>query len=156
MENNNNTNRGLQIKNAAAFNHSAHNLLSTTVQQHQSDENILMMMIPDIIICAFTCELYLKSILYKEQISFERVHNLDELFYLLKKETQDFIEEETINGLRHYAPNRKYDFKISLKDNGNAFVQTRYFYEKNLSIDYLFLNVFVKVLEHTSKEVYDQ
>lgn len=147
---------GMQIKNAATFNHSAHNMLNAVINKEQNNEGILMMMIPDIILCAFTCELYIKSILFKEKIKFKRVHNLDDLFYLLDKETQEFIGEETIKGLKHYAPELEYNFKEKLKNNGDAFAQARYFYENGLSVDYLFLNVFVKVLEHTSKEIYTQ
>lgn len=148
--------KGMQIKNAATYNHSAHNLLSEVINKSQGNEDVLMMMIPDIIICAFTCELYLKAMLYKENIKFGRTHKLDDLFYLLDKETQKFIEEETIRGLQHYTTNEKYDFINYLKRNGNAFIDIRYFYENSLSIDYLFLKVFVIVLENTSKQVYIQ
>ena len=54
------------------------------------------MIIPDVIICAFTCELYLKAILCKEDIKFEHIHRLNKLFYLLDEDTQKFIEEETL------------------------------------------------------------
>ena len=101
-------------------------------------------------------ELYLKSILCNKGIKFEHIHRLNDLFYLLDKETQKFIEEETISGLQHFAPNEKYNFKDSIEKNGNAFIETRYFYENGLSIDYLFLKVFVMVLENTSKQAFAQ
>lgn len=148
--------KGMQIKNAAIWNHSAHNLLSKVIDKNQGNEDIIMMTIPDIIICAFTCELYLKAMLYKENIKFGHTHKLNDLFYLLDKETQKFIEEDTITGLKHYAPNENYCFKDSLEKNGNAFIDTRYFYENGLSIDYLFLRVFVIVLENVSKQIYKQ
>lgn len=148
------TKKGLQIKNAATFNHSAHNLLSEVVNKSQNNEDILMMIIPDIVICAFTCELYLKSILCKQNIKFEHMHKLDELFDLLDGDTQKYIEEETLRGLYRFEPNKKYVFKDSLKTNGNSFIDVRYFYEHSMSIDYLFLKVFVIVLENVSKQVY--
>lgn len=150
--------KSVQIKNAAVFNHSAHNLLSEVIEKslNLNNENILMMITPDVIICAFTCELYFKAILYNEGIDFKQTHKLDELFLLLDTQTQKFIEQETISGLQHYDPKKVYDFKQTLKNNGNAFVQMRYFYEKNLSIDYLFLQVLVKVLEHTCNQVFKQ
>ncbi len=148
--------KGMQIKNAATWNHSAHNLLSEMVNKSQNNEDVLMMVIPDVIICAFTCELYLKAMLCKENIKFNHVHRLNELFYLLDEDTQKFIEEETLRGLQHYAPNEIYNFNDVLEKNGNAFVEMRYFYENSLSIDYLFLKVFVIVLESISKQVFSQ
>lgn len=148
--------KGIQIKNAATWNHSAHNLLSKVIDKSQGNKDIMMMTIPDIIICAFTCELYLKAMLYKENIKFGHTHKLNDLFYLLDKDTQQFIEEDTITGLKHYAPNENYSFKDSIEKNGNAFIETRYFYENDLSIDYLFLRVLVIVLENVSKQIYKQ
>lgn len=150
----NGMNKGMQIKNAATWNHNAHNLFSEVVNKSQNNEDVLMMIIPDVIICAFTCELYLKAILCKENIKFEHIHRLNELFYLLDEDTQKFIEEDTLRGLQYYAPNENYNFKESLEKNGNAFIEMRYFYEKGLSIDYLFLKVFVLVLENISKQVF--
>lgn len=148
--------RGMQIKNTATWNHSAHNLLSKMVDKSQDNEDVLMMIIPDIIICAFTCELYLKAMLCKKNIKFEHIHRLNDLFYLLDKDTQRFIEEETLRGLQHYFPNENYNFNDSIEKNGNAFIETRYFYENGLSIDYQFLRVFVIVLENTSKQAFVQ
>lgn len=37
------TKRGMQIKNAATWNHSAHNLLSKMVDKSQDNEDVLMM-----------------------------------------------------------------------------------------------------------------
>ena len=148
--------KGMQIKNAATFNHSAHNLLSEVVNKMQNNEDVLLMIIPDTIICAFTCELYLKAMLCKENKKFDHIHRLNDLFYLLDEHIQKLIEEETLRGLQHYNPNNKYVFKDILEKNGNAFVEVRYFYEKSLSINYLFLTIFVIVLENISKQVYDE
>ena len=57
MENEDVKKTGMQIKNAATYNHYAHNLLSEVVNKSQGNKDVLMMIIPDIIICAFTCEL---------------------------------------------------------------------------------------------------
>lgn len=77
--------KSVQIKNAAVCNHSAHNLLSQVIEKslNFNNENLLMMITPDVIMCAFTCELYFKAILYNEGIDINRTHKLDELFLLL-------------------------------------------------------------------------
>lgn len=143
------------LRNAAVYNHNAHKLISCIVQKGMENENIRLMCIPDIILCAFTCELYLKDLIYKESVQDEYVrgHKLDELYLLLSDNVKNYIKDETLEGLKTYCPNREYDFDQSLKENGNAFVEVRYFYENNIKIDYLFLTVLVEVLENISRQI---
>ena len=91
--------KSVQIKNAAVFNHSAHNLLSEVIEKslNLNNENILMMITPDVIICAFTCELYFKAILYNEGIDFKQTHELDELFLLLDTLLYNFINDTPVS-----------------------------------------------------------
>lgn len=149
-----NKEKGIQIKNAATFNHNAHNLVSAVIKKEQNSEDILSMLIPDIMLCAFTCELYLKSILVKNEIPFGRTHELDKLFYILDQETQALIEKETIKELKCFDPDCEYNFREILINNGNAFIEVRYFYENGFSINYSFLVAFTNALGRVSRQVY--
>ena len=118
------------IRAAASCNYEAHKLLDSVISQHNGNKNILLMSVPDIILCAFTCELYLKDLLSKESAdgSIPRGHKLNELFLMLSEDTRQEIESETLEGLSFFCPNETYNFLESLKKNGNAFVEmTIYF-----------------------------
>lgn len=90
---------------------------------------------------AFTCELYLKSILLCEKFNFydDRVkarHNLFDLFGYLSKNMQERIKEE------HPCSNtKKEEFEISLSEIGNSFVILRYlseYKEMGCNVQFLF------------------
>ena len=149
-----NISNSMYIKNAAVYSHTAHNLLNTVINSKPIGDEMKTMIIPDIIICAFSCELYLKAIIDRVYGKVCEVHRLDELYDLIPSDIQQCIRQETLEGLKTYAPNKKYNFEETLRKNGNIFVDARYFYEKNIDADILFLNILIQVLDHVSKYVF--
>lgn len=76
--------------------------------------------------CFFSCELYLKSILLFNQISFGKKHSLSELFKLLPIDIQSDIK------LRYpQIDNRNLDFDKELDDICDGFEVFRYIYERD-------------------------
>ena len=149
-----NISNGMHIKNAAVYSHTAHNLLSRAINSKSMGDEVKIMIIPDIIICAFSCELYLKAIIHSVCGKVCDLHRLDELYKLIPPDIQQCIQQETLEGLKTYAPNRKYNFEETLRKNGNLFIDARYFYEKNIDADILFLNILIQVLDQVSEYVF--
>lgn len=74
---------------------------------------------------AFSCELYLKCLLFANQIVVKNEHNLFELFNKLPKEIRDQIKKS------HPCGNiSREEFITNLKEIGEAFPAFRYVYEK--------------------------
>lgn len=101
--------------------------------------------IPAIVLKAFSCELYMKSLITNSNI--KKIHKLDELFMCLNKEDKDNIQEIIICVL---SKNNFYNidaFNEDLKKVANAFVDWRYFYENpEININLEFLNVLFETL----------
>jgi hypothetical protein len=74
---------------------------------------------------AFACELFLKAILYKHNITPERVHSLSDLFAMLPDRIQREIKAKAV--FQYESPE---DFDAILKFNSNAFGFIRYAHEK--------------------------
>jgi len=88
----------------------------------KSDSNLMS------VICvnfAFSCELFLKAILYKHNITPEKVHSLNDLFAMLPERIQ-----EQIKGKASFRYESKDDFDMILKYNSNAFGFIRYAHER--------------------------
>lgn len=109
------------------------------VFKHRGKEVIIMN--SSIVNMAFSCELFLKSILYFKDIQIKNKHDLYSLFLKLPVEIQNNLKKNI-----NIANNDELE-KI-LKDLGNAFVVFRYSYEyKSLCINLEFLGKFMINLE---------
>lgn len=74
---------------------------------------------------AFSCELFLKSILFEKEIDCRKEHDLYKLYNLLPTENKKVIKK------LHKSGNiNKQSFELNLKEVGKAFVVLRYAYEK--------------------------
>lgn len=107
-------------------------------------EIIAQNIIPSIVLKAFSCELFLKSLVTDEV---KKVHKLNELFEHLKESDRQAIKSSVISKLTIKIDG--YDetnFEEDLADVANAFVDWRYFYEEPRSIKMEFLNVLFDVL----------
>ena len=91
---------------------------------------------------AFSCELFLKAILYGFGISFGNVHGLEDLFKLLPQKEQDFIAKN-IN-----IKNRENEFYLCLSEQSKAFTEYRYMCEaKSMAGNPIFLFEFAQILK---------
>ncbi|MDO9623161.1 MAG: hypothetical protein Q7J46_04165 [Pseudomonas sp.] len=97
--------------------------------------------VPAIVCAAFSIELGLKSLVYKESnIECKREHKLEALFKKLLPSTQAAIVQEL-----NMQPN-EFNEQISLAS--NAFVDWRYVYEKSsISINFEFLKALASAVE---------
>lgn len=77
---------------------------------------------------AFSCELFLKAILYKHNITPEKVHSLNDLFAMLPERIQKQIKGKAV-----FKYESKEDFDMILKANSNAFGFIRYAHERKMS-----------------------
>lgn len=74
---------------------------------------------------AFSCELFLKAILYKHNITPERMHSLKGLFDMLPDRVQKQIKAKA-----EFKYEAKEDFDAVLEFNSNAFGFIRYAHER--------------------------
>ena len=77
---------------------------------------------------AFSCELFLKAILYKHNITPEKVHSLNDLFGMLPERIQKQIKAKAA-----FRYESKEDFDMILKANSNAFGFIRYAHERKMT-----------------------
>lgn len=108
-------------------------------------EIIAQNIIPSIVLKAFSCELFLKSLVSTGDI--KKIHKLDELFECLnptdKESIKKSVVKKMVNTVKQYAKN---DFDVDLSKVANAFVDWRYFYEDTRTINIEFLNSLFDVL----------
>ena len=101
--------------------------------------------IPAIVLKAFSCELFMKSLVVTGNI--KKIHKLDELFNNLSQNDKDVIKERVVNAMINklgtYDEN---SFNTDLGNVANAFVDWRYFYENPRTINLDFLNSLFTVL----------
>ena len=76
------------------------------------------------VVAAFSCELYLKSIIYSTGKNRITGHSLEELF----NEVPTNIRNEILNKVEQYDPQNY--FMTGLRDNGDAFTKVRYLFER--------------------------
>ena len=90
-----------------------------------------MLPIPAITCIAFSCEVYLKTIIFYFGPSIPKTHDLKRLFYLLPEDIRDNIQK---------AYNNPSKFANDLDDTKEYFVTSRYLYEKEswrFNIDFI-------------------
>lgn len=76
---------------------------------------------------AFSCELFLKSMLYTDRITVKREHNLFDLYKSLPDKMQDTIKE----AFKEVPMRGTQNFELLLSEVGDAFVFQRYAHERN-------------------------
>lgn len=108
-------------------------------------KNLAQNIIPTIVLKAFSCELFLKSLVITGKI--KKDHELDKLFNNLSQNDKDSIKERVVNAMKNsqgtYDEN---NFNTDLNNIANAFVDWRYFYENPKTINLDFLNNLFTVL----------
>lgn len=113
-------------------------------------EMIAQNIIPSIVLKAFSCELFLKSLVISGDI--KKIHKLDELFDCLSDADKDAIKAAVVNKMNgmigQYAES---NFIVDLGKVANAFVDWRYFYEDTRTINIKFLNVLFETLWNYKK-----
>ena len=91
---------------------------------------------------AFSCELFLKSLLYGFGTNFKNIHGLKDLFELLPESEQTYIANNIA------IENRETEFHQCLKEQNNAFPEYRYMCEaKAITGNPLFLLAFADILK---------
>ena len=96
-------------------------------QINQASEDQLLYFIPVMVNGAFSIELTLKAILTKNQIEYDREHNLLVLFRLLPKAYQSELIDNLIKKAPEYSDTDKLVEELLLVS--NAFVDWRYSFE---------------------------
>lgn len=97
---------------------------------------------------AFSCELYLKSMLVLEKQSLERGHSLDELYQRLDNDnTKLRIRDNT----------KSTDFDLELKELGKSFEVSRYVYEyTEMACNVIFLTSLIDTLRSECMTLLDE
>lgn len=113
-------------------------------------EMIAQNIIPSIVLKAFSCELFMKSLVLSGDT--KKIHKLDELFNCLSDTDKCAIKSEVVNKMNEtigqYADG---DFVVDLGKVANAFVDWRYFYEDTRTINIDFLNILFDTLWNYKK-----
>ena len=108
-------------------------------------EMIAQNIIPSIVLKAFSCELFMKSLVLSGDI--KKIHKLDELFNCLSDTDKSAIKEEVVSKMNEtigqYVDS---DFFVDLGKVANAFVDWRYFYEDTRTININFLDILFDTL----------
>lgn len=113
------------------------------LQQASNDVGLKLLaqtMIPAITLKAFTCELALKAMVVKNELTYGSIHELDQLYEKIseddKKKVSDFVVFEMKKKDASYGQS---DFEKDLKEYAKLFVDWRYFFEKNVKADLSFV-----------------
>lgn len=139
-----------KIKNASAiFNHASCILFQYF--NHGMKENIEVeksLIIPQVVLEVFSCELGLKSLLMKEEISYNRIHKLYDLFKTLPAELQVNIQSLTETSCEKQGLFDS-DFESNLMQISNMFIELRYYFEENeKNISPIFIESFHDAIKH--------
>lgn len=74
---------------------------------------------------AFSCELYLKAMLYELDVDFGKTHRISNLYKSLPEEQQKRVKENV-----HFWHEKKDNFELVLEEISDAFVFLRYAHER--------------------------
>lgn len=74
---------------------------------------------------AFSCELYLKAILYELDVDFGKTHRISDLYRLLPEEQQKRIKENV-----HFQYEKRDNFELVLEEINDTFIFLRYAHER--------------------------
>lgn len=104
-------------------------------------------MIPAIALKAFSCELALKALIAKSGKVVDREHRLNELYKKIDDSDKSAISQAVIQNMKDRDENYSdAEFQRDLSEAAMVFVDWRYFYEKSLSVNLLFIDVLFKEL----------
>ena len=100
---------------------------------------------------AFSCELFFKSILFKNEIDCRMEHDLYQLYKLMPDKAKENIKEI------HKSGNiKKEDFELNLKEIGKAFIVLRYSYErKRMAYNLQFLIELIMALDEYCTDIFE-
>lgn len=137
------------LGNALMFDH-AYMILYEKFQQGVMSKDLkeMALFVPMVVNCAFSCELFLKSMLPAETAGHKLYH---QLFKELDIEVSDKIKKSIITVMQT-EKSKSYseeDFECDLKKNENAFPNWRYFHEgkKYCEFDLVFMSTFQKIVK---------
>jgi hypothetical protein len=112
--------------------------------------------LPSIVLCAFSCELYLKCLIVLEGNKALPTHNLKKLFKGLRGKTQKELEAlwgadvparaEIAKLAERIGEKMPEDLRSAINDGANAFDNLRYAYQKDLSKTNFVLGGFPRLL----------
>ena len=74
---------------------------------------------------AFSCELYIKAMLYELSVGFGKTHRISDLYRLLPEEQQKRVKENV-----YFQHEKKDNFELVLEEISDAFVFLRYAHER--------------------------
>ena len=116
-------------------------------------EIISQNIIPSIVLKAFSSELFLKSIVYANDIP--KIHKLDDLFELIGNRNKKDIQDSIIKKMQHFSKQyNENNFSTDLSEVANAFIDWRYFFEGTRSININFLDsLFYTLWEHSNQAI---
>ncbi|WP_418578756.1 hypothetical protein [Hungatella sp.] len=139
------------IKNAVdAFDRAAKIIYSEEIKIPKEDLELDSLIMPGIVLNAFSCELALKAIGVKRGIDVKHIHFLDKLFFILPEEDKDKISKKVIEiyGITETAQEgyNRNSFDKDLKSISNVFEECRYFYECSRTVKLIFLLKFSQIL----------
>lgn len=127
------------------------------LKQHDNTEGILFYVNPAAVNAAFACEIYLKLLLYLNNIDYKKIHTLKELFNLLPENIKADVKYNTVMNFGQWRDS----FGFELLDNiSNVFNELRYIYERDWSkngtmrIETGFLIAFRNALQEQFKGYY--
>ena len=119
-----------KIKNAANIFGNAANILKNYTS-HGISNNIEIeksLAIPEIVLKIFSCELGLKSLLSKNGITYDKIHELTDLFKLLPIQIQENIRTST-KSIYNNDFQEECDFDSELLKISKMFIEIRYYFE---------------------------
>lgn len=100
---------------------------------------------------AFSCELFFKSILFKNEIDCRKEHDLYQLYKLMHDK-----DKETIKEIHKSGNIKKEDFELNLKEIGKAFIVLRYSYErKRMVYNLQFLIELIMALDEYCIDIFE-
>lgn len=113
------------------------------VEQGSARSEMAQMMLPAIVLKAFSCELALKALAAKNQESVDSIHKLNELYRKISKDMQNQISTTVIIAMKETLPEYSdVDFADDLNKVAKVFVDWRYYYENSRSLNFAYLHSF--------------
>ena len=85
---------------------------------------------PGIVNAAFSCEVFLKLLLYLEQINYKKEHRLKQLFEMLPPKIQEAVKHKTTEKCGYWNDVWGREILLQISD---AFIKWRYIYETDWS-----------------------
>lgn len=121
----------------------------------KDNEVIRQRVVPEAVNLAFSCEIFLKTLLFFNDVKYKRKHKLEDLFDELPQKYKTEIEERCF--LEYGVLHDSFGFSL-LSNVSDAFEKWRYCYEHhNLQLEIGFLCIFATILRDIcSQELFGQ